>query len=236
MTTMSTIVSATLGPKLGIDDTEHDPTIPAHGLLSMSGRISRQLAPALAQLARRMRRLGPKESGAVVLLAGIGRGIGTSTVALALAQAASVETPVLLVDADFEQAGLTRMLAVLDQKGWDEAVRGECSFEASQRSLDARWRTTFAALSRRSLTSAGLLDRPALRIWLPLARQQFGLIFVDGGQISPAICGWSSCIDLAMVVCTKETTVAARAEAWDLLEEGGAQVLGVIETDLGSAR
>ncbi len=196
----------------------------------MAQRIVTRLGNSLAQLARRARRLGPVDGGAVVLLTGCQAGVGCSTLALALAATAYQEERAALVDADFQQAGLTRQLSQPPEIGWEEMVQGR-RFEDTGRSLDSQGSLSFFPLGAPLADSAELLTSPGLAGWLARLRQDFALTFVDGGSLLTGGANWAPWVDSALVVCRSGPELAEDwARAWDQLEEGGTHVLGIIET------
>lgn len=194
-------------------------------------QVVQDLRPELLDLARRARRIGPLDTGTLVLLAGCSRGAGCSTLALALAAAAAEETSVLVIDADMKNRGLSRAVDDPVAAGWEEAVRGQCSFEQPLRYTDVGRRVALLPLRQPVADPAELLARPAFRIWLPLLRQHNGLVVIDGGPVAEGGDAWSAWADVALLVCdARRPAGRERAQGWDRLEEGGTHVLGVVET------
>jgi Mrp family chromosome partitioning ATPase len=63
-------------------------------------------------------------------------------------------------------------------------------------------------------------------------RGDFDLIVIDGGTVHDAGHHWAPWVDAALLVCDASQSRSAEwASAWDLLEEKGTHVLGVIETN-----
>ncbi len=196
----------------------------------MARRIVTRLENSLAQLARRARRLGPVDGGAVVLLTGCQAVAGCSTLALALAATACRDERTALVDADFHQAGLTRQLSQPPDIGWEDVVQGR-SFEDAGHSLDSQGSLSFFPLGAPLADPDELLTSPGLAGWLARLRQDFALSFVDGGSLLTGGAKWAPWVDAALVVCRSGPELAEDwARAWDQLEEGGTHVLGIIET------
>lgn len=193
--------------------------------------ILRDFRQTLADLARRARRLGPVDAGAMLLVTGCGRGAGTSSLALALAGAAAAETHVLLVDGDLGHPGLSTMLDKPPEFGWEEAIRGVCSFEQPLQYADVLRRVAFLPMCRPANDPGELMKKSALRVWLPQLRQDYGLIVVDGGSIFNTASKWAAWVDASLLVCDARKKQAGDwGSAWDALEEGGCHVLGIVES------
>lgn len=194
-------------------------------------QIVERLHQPLAKLVQRIRHIGPAGGGAMVLVTGCQRGMGSSTLALALARVAAEQKRVLLIDADMEDPETSRRLSPQPECGWEEALHGLCSFERPLRFLDAKRRLGFLPLKQPVANPAALLVKPALRVWLPQLRQEYNFIVVDGGSVFDTGNKLASWVDAALLVCDARTTGKNdRAAAWDALEEGGAHVLGIVET------
>jgi Mrp family chromosome partitioning ATPase len=192
--------------------------------------LLRALGQPLADVARRARRLGPLNGGAVVLLTGCGRGVGCSTVSLGLAAAATGERSVLLVDGDLGQAGLSRSLGPC-RFDWEQVVRGLCSLAQALRHPDREGILSFLPLHGPVGDPDALLKHSALPAWLARLRREYGLIVLDGGDVEHGGVRWAPFADAALLVCEPGKTEAADwARGWDHLEEGGTSVMGVIET------
>lgn len=189
------------------------------------------LRQPLLELARRTRRLGPADTGAMLLLAGCGRGVGTSMLALALAGAAAAEMPVMLIDGDLGHPGLSEMLDQPAELGWEDAVRGLCDFDRPVQYADSNGRIAFLPLQRAVSDPGELMCKPALRVWLPQLRQDYGLIIVDGGSVFNTGSKWAPWVDVSMLACdARKKHVQDWAPAWDALEKGESHVLGILET------
>ncbi|MBV9124297.1 MAG: hypothetical protein JO112_13140 [Planctomycetes bacterium] len=200
--------------------------------------LLRTLGQPLADLARRARRLGPVQGGAVLLLTGCRRGAGCSTVALCLAAAAAAERPTLLLDADLLHAGLSAQLGGgAFAFGWEEILRGLPSPQTLFRPPDQPGVLSFLPLQQPVHDPLGLLTQPALPGWLAGLRQVYDLVILDGGPVQESGAGWASWADVAILVKDgREPSAADCASAWDLLEEGGTHVLGLVETFVPSSR
>ena len=192
--------------------------------------LLRELGQPLAQLARRVRRLGPLDGGAVVLLTGCRPGVGCSTVSLALAGAAARERPALLLDGDLDRAGLSALFGG-PPVGWEQALRGLCPLGPPRRHPGPGTTLAFLPLRPPVTDPERLLAEPALPAWLARLRRDYGLIVLDGGAVQGPGARWAPLADCALLVCDSGQAPANDwAEAWDRLEEGGTSVLGIVET------
>ena len=199
--------------------------------LPLVSKLLAEMGQPLADLARRVRRAGPFEGAAVVLLAGCRREAGCSILAAALAAAAARERAVLLIDADLSRPGLSASLGATRRAGWEEAVRGRCSFEEPVQHPDEAGILSFLPLRQPVADPEGLLRQPVLPSWLARLRREYGLIVLDGGSVEETAPGWAPLADGALLICDARRTSASEwAAAWDRLEQAGTSVLGIVET------
>jgi Mrp family chromosome partitioning ATPase len=197
----------------------------------LADRLWHELAQPLTDLALQARRRGPREGGTVLLLTGCRRGAGCSTVALALAQAAATEMPVLLAEGDLDRPGLSALSGTQAPFGWEEVVRGQCSFAEALHGVDRREGLAFFPLKQPVADPGRLWAHPALQVWLAQLRQTYGLVVLDGGPAGQTGCRWAARADVAVLVCDAGRQPGYDwAPVWDRLEEGGAEVLGIVET------
>lgn len=194
-------------------------------------QIVAELAQPLADLVRRVERLGPVSGGTVALIAGCGRGTGCTSVAAALAAVAAASRPTLLVDGDLTNPGLAPLAGLRSASGWDEAVRGECSIGQVLQYLDASRRLACLLLRRPAPRPDELLATAAARKWLSGLREDYGLVVVDGGSVWESGARWAPWADVSLLVCDSGRTAPDDwARGWDRLEDGGSHVLGLVET------
>jgi Mrp family chromosome partitioning ATPase len=206
-------------------------------MLPLVDVLLRELGQPLANLARRVRRAGPFDGAAVVLLAGCGRGAGCSTLAVALAAAAARERAVLLVDADLGRTGLSALLGASGRTGWEEAVRGLCAFEEPVQHPDEAGVLAFLPLRQPVADPEGLIRQPVLPSWLARLRREYSLIVLDGGTVQDTATRWAPLTDGALLVCdARRTSASDWAAAWDQLEQAGSSVLGIVETFVEGSR
>lgn len=197
---------------------------------SLVDRIVRERGPSLRGLARRLRAEHPGNTGVVVLLTGSRRGVGCTTAVLALARAAAEEQAVFLIDGDWPEPGLSARLGEPVRLGWEDALRGLCP------PADVVLRQADPPLSLLPLRgpiaeAPALLASPAWEHWQVQFRRDYDLVLVDGGSVWDGGVAWAPWADVALVVCDSGHKLAEDwAQAWDRLEEGGARVLGIIET------
>lgn len=207
------------------------PTVVEFAELEPVNHILGELRQPLLELARRARRLGPVDSGAMLLLAGCGRGVGSSMLSLALAGAAASEMSVMLIDGDLNHPGLSEMLDLPPELGWEEAVRGRCPFDKPVQYADDAGVVSFLPLQQPVSDPGDLMSKPALRVWLPQLRQDYGLIIVDGGSVFNTGSKWAPWVDVSVLLCdARKKHLQDWAPAWDALEKGETHVLGVVET------
>jgi Mrp family chromosome partitioning ATPase len=179
-------------------------------------RMVNELRPALAELAARGRRIAVPGQGAVILLTGCGREVGTSSLALALAWVAAEEYSVLLIDADMERAGLSRLAS---QKPSTDPP-----------ALEAPRRLSFLPLKPAVLDMDPALLLRSYRDGIIRQRSQRQLILLDGGSAVDGGSRWVSSADASILVCdVRRSPLSQWSRAWDELEAGGSQVLGVVE-------
>ena len=216
---------------MAVDCLEASSAVPlAHGC-ALVDRIVQELGPDLVRVARRARALGPATEGTIILLTGCRRGVGCTTVALALAQAAAADQAVLLIDGDQAQPGLAIALGFAPSWGWDDALGESDSFDEAFHSIDAAPQLTLLPRRRSPADSAKLLADPAFGAAHSRLRQAFGLVVLDGGSVWDGGAAWAPWADVALVVCDSGNKLADDwARAWDRLEAGGTRVLGIIET------
>lgn len=193
--------------------------------------IVAELAQPLAELVRRIERLGPVSGGAVALVAGCGRGAGCTTVSAALAAVAAGSRPTLLLEGDLSHPGLATLAGPRSSFGWDDAVQGACSLGQALHYLDPARRLACLALRRAAGRPDELLAKAAAQKWLEGLREEYGLVVLDGGSVWEGGARWAPWADVSLVVCDAGRTAADDwARAWDRLEDGGSHVLGVVET------
>lgn len=188
----------------------------------------------LADLARRARRLGPIESGAVVLLAGDRPGTGCTTVALALAAAAARERTTALVDGDLARAGLSKMLRHTGGTGWDETVSDPNGTGGAGESLVAGRPFTFFRLAKIPSDAGAHMALPGMAGWIDDLRGGYDLVVVDGGVAERSARWWAPWADVSLLVRDAGRGVRAGPSSGDMLTCGGVPILGAVETFAGS--
>jgi Mrp family chromosome partitioning ATPase len=199
--------------------------------LGLVDRLLSEVGQALEQLARRIRRLGRADGGTVALLTGCRHEVGCTAIALALATAAAREHAVVLMDGDVSRRGLSKLLAKPAAVGWDDALRGAGSLDTALQHLDFPPSMGFLALRDTGPTASDLPSLIELTPWQNRLREQFDLLIIDGGSVWESGGRWASWSDVALTVCDSGQKLAHDwAKAWDCLEEGGAYVLGIVET------
>jgi Mrp family chromosome partitioning ATPase len=188
----------------------------------------------LADLARRVRRMGPLDGGSIVLLAGCRRGVGCSTVALALAAAAAAERRVLLLDGDLDRAGLSTLLCgACRGAGWEAYVHGGQITEPVLAAVDCADMLTFLPLGGPAVDPQQFVNEPAVAELLAQWRGDYGLTVIDAGTVGDSGSLWGPATDAVLLVCDSSQP-EDWGESWDRLEGSGAQVLGIVETALQS--
>jgi hypothetical protein len=205
-------------------------------------QILEKVGQPLLELGRRARRVGPVDAGTIVLLAGLQEGVGCSTAALACAAAASTECPTALVDVAnsnsnscLESRSLTQLLVGLATVGWEEVVAGVASIQDVVHLIDSRESLAFFPKSESQGSGFRAPDsgfsHAGMAGWLGRLRQKFGLVFLDGGSIESGASQWAPWVDTALILCDpRQSSDADRTRTWDRFEEGGAHVLGIVET------
>jgi len=193
-------------------------------------RILNRFTQPLMELGRRAQRVGPVEDGTLVLVAGCQEKVGCSTMALTLAAASAAEAPSALVDADLRTRGLTQLLRDRDSAGWDDVISGLSSIQQATHYVDSREALAFFPI-RASSDIPLLNNHQGLAGWLAQLRQDYRLVFLDGGSVLDRAIEWAPWVDTVLIVRdpTRSTDTEWR-NAWDRFEERGAHVLGIVET------
>jgi Mrp family chromosome partitioning ATPase len=192
-------------------------------------QILKRFYEPLSELSRRARRVGPVDRGTLVLLAGLHDGVGSSTMALALAAAATADGPTALVDADVRSRGLTQLFSPRPVAGWDDVVSGASFIEDAVHYIDSREALAFFPI-RAVVGDVFANGHSGLTGWLGRLRQDHQLIIVDGGSVPHGL-HWASWVDAALIV--RDPARSADSDwtpVWDSMEEAGAHVLGIVET------
>jgi Mrp family chromosome partitioning ATPase len=197
----------------------------------IASRVLARFTDLLKELGRRARRVGPVDRGTVVLLAGCHEKVGVSTMALSCAAAAASEQPAALVDADLSNRGLTHLLVERPAAGWDDVVSGAGSMEQAVHYVDARERFAFFPLRSAAVDFSVLRGHSGLTGWLSRLREEYPLVFLDGGSMESGAVHWAPWVDAVLIVCDPARSADSdRTRAWDRFEESGAHVLGIVET------
>jgi Mrp family chromosome partitioning ATPase len=193
--------------------------------------IVRELGPSLAELARQIQKRGPASGGTSVLVTGCERGVGCTTVALALAWSAAEGNSVVLMDADLGDPEIANRLDFVPRCGWDEAVQGLCPLEQALYPLGACSGLGVLPLRRALAAPDEFLDTAAISEWIAALRRESKLIVLDGGAACDYGARWAPWVDTALVVSDTERSLTEDwARTWDRLEEAGAHVMGIVET------
>ncbi len=193
-------------------------------------QITTELSQPLAELARRIQRVGAVSGGTVVLVTGCRRGVGCTTVAVALSAVAAGERSVLLVDADLSQPGVAQTMGLSVSRGWDEVVEQNGTpndaLVHAKRSNGGASTPLHRPRPRRDTHSS-----PFALEWLARFRQEYSLIVLDGGSVWESGSQWAPMVDAAIVICDSDRAGTDEwASAWDRLEEAGTHVMGIVET------
>ncbi len=190
-------------------------------------RLLRMLEPQLASLARRLRRQGPLDGGAIVLLTGARPGVGCTTLALAFAAAATTERSVLLLDGAGATGGLSD--AFTHRMGWQQAVQDGRPLRDLITYPDPDHRVAvLPQLPNDVITTP--LSPSSMASWLAEVRQDFDLIIIDGATVDSHGRRWAALADATILICGADPNDSRQwASAWDRLEEAGGAVLGIIE-------
>ncbi len=205
-------------------------------------QIVEKLGQPMLELGRRARRAGPVDAGTIVLLAGNQERAGCSTATLACAAVASSECPTALVDvansnsnSPAESRSLTQLLVGLATVGWEHVVSGMPLNQDVVHHVDSREALSFFPKSH--APGSGLrisefgFSHAGLAGWLGRLRQDYGLVFLDGGSVESGAVEWAPWVDAVLIVCDPGRASSADwTRTWDRFEEGGAHVLGIVET------
>jgi Mrp family chromosome partitioning ATPase len=204
---------------------------PAGAGLALVDRMVQAIGRPLEELARRTRRVGPADQGAVVLLTGCRRGIGCTTVSLALATAAARDQAVLLIDGDLVERGLSVQLGLPAGFGWEDALADRCTLDEALHPAGPQAGWPVLPLRQTTPDPSDLLSHPVLAVWPTQLRRDYDLVFIDGGSVWDGGAAWAALADVVLMVCDSGQQLADDwAHGWDRLEESGAYVLGIVET------
>ena len=172
-------------------------------------------------------------------IAGIGQGVGCTTITLTLAkhlcqqQSAAPDAELLVIDADIEQSVIANRLGLAPQACWHDTVSGRAPLEDTLiESIDDRM--VFIPLARNKLTASHFNSRKITADLEMLAAQHrttlvdlgaldqsenSGLFGVIGGQL-----------DVLLLVRDARTTSDTQVkEVIDLAVQAGIEVSGIIE-------
>jgi len=159
--------------------------------------------PFISRLAEGMDRILTGRSNRI-LVAGIQRAVGTTTMAVTLARwAAANKQKVLIVDADVQNSGLTRMLGNNPARTWP-AVTGAGDFLQNGTIRSSKTGIAFATtgtIRDRKFCPPFILDR--LGDLLDSTGKLFDLVLIDAGPVNQIVAELTSCRSLtpcAMVV------------------------------------
>jgi Mrp family chromosome partitioning ATPase len=195
-------------------------------------RIVHEIGPNLRTVARRARRFGSEERATVLMLAGCKSAVGCTTTALALGLAASEDGPTVVIDGDVANHGLSLSLHPSPTTGWDDVVRGSARLSSALHGGGPATPAAILPVSAPEMNTNALVGLPRFARLLVDLRRDFHLIVVDAGTVNDGGCHWGPWVDAAVLVCDAAENLSAEwAEAWDLLEEMGGQIMGVIETN-----
>jgi Mrp family chromosome partitioning ATPase len=157
--------------------------------------------------------------------------VGCTTVALALALAGAREHATAIIDGDLENRILSTYLGGAVEFGWDDAVLDGYSLEKTVQQHERTPGVAILPLRQPTLQPAGLFAQFGKKENRNSLRENYALIVVDGGPVWDSGVNWAPWVDVAMVVCDSEQKLAEDwAPGWDVLEESGAQVVGIVET------
>ncbi len=161
--------------------------------------------PFISRLAEGMEKILSGRSSRI-LVSGVQRGVGATTLALTLGRwAVAGGRKVLVVDADLQAAGLTRMLGRDPARSWPAVTRGK-DFVTTGLVRSSRTGIAFATTGKvrnRQLWPPFVLDR--LGELLESAGDLFDLVLIDAGPVNQVVAEMSACKKLtpcAMVVST----------------------------------
>jgi hypothetical protein len=115
--------------------------------------------------------------------------------------------------------------------GWDDVVSGVSSIQQAAHYVDARETLCFFPIRAAAANLPAFHGHSGLMGWLARLREDYKLVFLDGGSIQNGAIHWAPCVDAALIVCDAARSAQAEwTRAWDRLEECGAHVLGIVET------
>ncbi len=159
--------------------------------------------PFISRLAEGMDRILTGRSRRI-LVTGVQRAVGTTTLALTLARwAAANGQKVLVVDADVQSAGLTRMLGKNPARSWPAVTRGK-DFVQNGTIRSSKTGIAFATtgtIRNRQLWPPFILDR--LGDLLESTGKLYDLVLIDAGPVNQIVAELTNCALLsscAMVV------------------------------------
>ena len=143
-------------------------------------RIAAELKPLASAMLERAA-TGQK----LVVLTGVRRQEGRTTVALLLARALVEQSKcVALVDADFLMPSLAGQLGVAVEAGWESVLRGDTSLpEVMIKSVAEQ--LTLVPLSISATAAANQASRLRTSVTMGMLRDNFDLVLLDAGPLGP---------------------------------------------------
>lgn len=198
-------------------------------LLDVAGDGFRQLADKLQAVAieRKLKSIG---------FAGTHAGVGTTSIALTLAQTLAEQAiaRILLVDANAAHGEMAALLGLAPHRGLSEVALGDASLEQAVIELDGRGLFLLPLSIGVDVSALTAVKPEFFRTRLAPLREQFDLILVDAGvwtNASASLLWQKAVLDAVVCVIGKNATDAATIDKnQESARQAHIEFLGIIET------
>lgn len=180
----------------------------------MTDRLMLTALPYIRQIGSAMMRSGKEKSS--WLLTAPERGAGTTTMGLSVARwLATQNQKVLLVDADFHRAGLSRSLGMDGSFSWLSTLRGERSLREAMVSFSGTNLALLplAAIRSRHLWPIHLLDRLAGK--LNTLKSEYDQILLDVGPMSQWVSETQAIVNVSQRCLLVVRHVGTNHQQWE---------------------
>ncbi len=130
---------------------------------------------------------------------------------------------------------LTELLVGQATVGWNDVVSGVAAIQEAVHHVDSREALAFLPKSETRDFGFQISDFGFSQTdwagWFGRLRQDFGLVFLDGGSVEWGAVQWAPWVDAVLIVSNPSRAAGPDwTKSWDRFEESGTYVLGIVET------